>query len=92
MNSKELQSIIDKIEEKLINPKTAQGEINGLQFDLSNLKHKKRIAEREEYELKNNMSVYGSDDYAQFYEPTDLGFVKIIIQDGKIEKLERFLI
>lgn len=63
MTSRELQKEIDKIEEKLINPKTPQGVINGLQFDLSNLKHKKRIADREEYELKNKVSVYGSDDY-----------------------------
>ena len=34
----------------------------------------------------------GYDDYAQFYEPTDLGFVKIIIEDGQIVTLERFLI
>lgn len=34
----------------------------------------------------------GYDDYAQFYEPTDLGFVKIIVDNGEIVTLERFLI
>lgn len=32
----------------------------------------------------------GHDDYAQFYEPNELGFVKIIIRKGHIEKLEPF--
>lgn len=63
MNSKELQVAIDKIEEKLINPQTAQGDLKSLNYNLSNLRHEKRIAEREEYEFKNNLSVYGSDDY-----------------------------
>jgi hypothetical protein len=39
---------------------------------------------------KSRLDCY--DDYSQFYEPTDLGFVKIIIEDGQIVKLERFLI
>jgi predicted phosphodiesterase len=34
----------------------------------------------------------GYDDYAQEYEPTDLGFVKIIVDNGEIVKLEPFLI
>lgn len=34
----------------------------------------------------------GYDDYAQEYEPTDLGFVKIVVEDGEIARLERFLI
>jgi len=34
----------------------------------------------------------GYDDYAQVFPPADLGFVKIIVEDGKIQKLEPFLI
>jgi predicted phosphodiesterase len=34
----------------------------------------------------------GYDDYAQNYPPVELGFVKIIIEDGSIVKLEPFLI
>jgi hypothetical protein len=34
----------------------------------------------------------GYDDYAQEYEPTDLGFVKIVVEDRQIKTLERFLI
>jgi hypothetical protein len=34
----------------------------------------------------------GYDDYAQNYEPTELGFVKIIVKDGQIVKLEPFYI
>jgi predicted phosphodiesterase len=34
----------------------------------------------------------GYDDYAQNYPPVELGFVKIIVQDGKIKGLEPFLI
>jgi hypothetical protein len=32
----------------------------------------------------------GYDDYAQNYNPTTLGFVKIIVEDGQIQKLEPF--
>lgn len=34
----------------------------------------------------------GYDDYAQCYPPADLGFVKIIVEDGQIVRLEPFLI
>lgn len=34
----------------------------------------------------------GYDDYAQNYPPVELGFVKIIVEDGEIVKLEPFLI
>jgi hypothetical protein len=34
----------------------------------------------------------GYDDYAQNYEPNELGFVKIIVDNGEIVNLEQFLI
>jgi predicted phosphodiesterase len=34
----------------------------------------------------------GHDDYAQIYEPNELGFVKIVVKDGQISNMEPFYI
>ena len=63
ITAKEYQDIVDKLQDKVDNPKTPQGEVRNIQIQLSDAKHNLKIALREEYEKNNNVSVYGSDDY-----------------------------
>jgi len=63
MKSKELKNEIEILEEKLDDPQTPQGDVKQIKDRISNLNHQRKIAEREEYESGNKVSVYGSDDY-----------------------------
>ena len=57
------QKLIDNLQTRLDNPNTPQGEIPAIQNELFSANHNLKIAQREEYETKSNVSVYGSDDY-----------------------------
>jgi len=54
---------IKKLEQKISDPKTPQGDIKTLGYKLAELKRKKEIADRENFEEQTKTSVYGSDDY-----------------------------
>ena len=55
--------LVEKLEAKYSNPNTPQGEIKELGYRLAEARRFLKIAEREEYENTQNVSVYGSDDY-----------------------------
>ena len=54
---------IKEIESRINDPKTPQGEIRDLNFRLVELKRQQKIKDREDFEKKNKVNVYGSDDY-----------------------------
>jgi len=62
MNHDETIKRIQELEAKMDNPKTPQGEIKTLGYELSELKRQQKIKEREHFEKKNKINVYGSDD------------------------------
>lgn len=55
--------LVEKLEAKYSNPNTPQGEIKDLGYKLAEAKRFLKIAEREEYETTQKVSVYGSYDY-----------------------------
>jgi hypothetical protein len=57
------QEGVNKLQAKLDDPNTPQGEVREISNRLNSVKHFLEIAKREEYEAKNKVSVYGSDDY-----------------------------
>ena len=58
-----LRKQLDVLESKTSDPNTTQGELKTINWKISDLRHKWKIARREEYEKENSVSVYGSDDY-----------------------------
>jgi len=63
MKKEETIKRIQELEAKIYNPKTPQGEIKTLGYELIVLKRQQKIKEREDFEKKNKIKVYGSDDY-----------------------------
>lgn len=57
------QERVDKLQQKYDNPNTPQGEIKEIGYKLAEARRFLKIAEREEYETNQKVSVYGSDDY-----------------------------
>jgi len=57
------KKIVDRLQKEYDNPNTPQGNVKEIGCELSEAKINLKIAQREEYEHKNCVSVYGSDDY-----------------------------
>jgi len=54
---------IKKLEVKLSDPNTPQGEVNNLKWELHELKRQQKRKERKDFEKTTKTTVYGSDDY-----------------------------
>lgn len=57
------QALVDKWQKAYDDPKTPQGDLNGIGHRLREAERFLDIAKREEYESTKKVSVYGSDDY-----------------------------
>jgi hypothetical protein len=55
--------LVDRLQKVYSDPKTPQGDIKNIDYRLHEARRYLEIAKRYEYEKKNKVAVYGSDDY-----------------------------